>query len=1509
LRKNRIVTSARFVRYVLLFDRVIAYYWKAIVSSQCHQHHMNNVVHVLLVGALEVDELLVRTELERGQFSYHFGRVRSVSDLETNLGAASWDLAIVGLAEGSFHGVEFIRILHNSRPQLPIVAFSAIPGEEHAVNAMKAGATDYILKRSIEALVPAVEAILVHAGALHSPAVVDTHTRLFTQMAHSVRDILYSYDLKQGSVWFNDAFGAVFEAGEHSGSREQLWTTRIDPLEKIRVQQSLSTILRSGEDTWNERYHILTGGGGYIEVEDKAFIIRDEQGIAEQVVGVIMPVYSSVLPGVHSGASNVADGLTDLLPGYVWRIDASGKVVYLNRALAEITGPVDECSTLEELSSRVHDEEREHFLEYFRVENAGAPVSRRYRLVRKDGNALCVRERCIHLTDAAGNSQGWLGTAMEIVPEEDSSIIQKLRERDRILELISKKSYDIIVILDRHGRFRYLSDSAFTHFGLTEKDVLGETRDDLVHPDDLDFVYDTIRDLCENVDSSVTLTLRWLANGSYRIIESYMHSFTNEAGEVDIISTNRDITEQQNWVTSLQQNEERYRTLFEGMQAGIFITDEDGTILRCNSSAAKHLFFDSPELLIGRTVVDVFSGRCDCAKFLREIHDKGSLFSHEIEFSVPGTEDTSYLLLNATTHSTHDGLTEIDFVVSDISGVKRAQEEVQKSQRYLKGIFDNKRIIIIVLDSNGFIVDWNPAAEYFYKSPKEDAIGTNYLDRFLLPEELDKVKFEINRILSGDARENYDNHIVDTEGNKHLIQWSAVSIASQRGAGPNLVAIGMDITEKKRAEDALRENQASLVGLIENTNDNIWSIDPDYRVLTLNNNFKGNYKILYGVDLQPGMCIVDIPEGKPDEYWKAMYDRALGGERFTVIQEFNVNGEQRFFDVSFNPMYSDSEIFGVSVFAREMTDKIRSEQALRYHQKRDMFISSVSRRFLHSSLDSCDAPIFEALEEVCSLAQCSFAAVAGIEELKDGTGLYARDEHANAVIRALIRALKMLRTQTDTQETGRGCRIADIREFMQIPSELIEGLEHIGIGSLYILPLNISGEENALLVISRFRGARAWNDEDDLLFSTLGELISSFIERKRVHDSLSYERQTLAKRVNDRTAELRAANTELARAARMKDEFLANMSHELRTPLTAILGLTESLKEQISDRLTEKQRNALSVIDESGRHLLSLINDILDLSKIEAGHMTVQNDVHEVDLICKSSLLFIRQMALKKEIEVSYRNPDSTLLLYTDGTRLKQVLVNLLNNSVKFTPNRGRIGLEVRVNEQRNEIEFLVRDTGIGIAEENMSRLFKPFVQLDSSLSRQYDGTGLGLALVASLTDMLGGSVSVQSVLEKGSTFTVTLPLVASQSEDIREMVREIRSSASVDQSEPPLVLLVEDNESNIFTIYQFLTEQGFKVLTARDGYEALDILQETVPAILLMDIQMPGITGTEVIRRIRENPQLGRVPIIALTALAMPGDRERCIKAGADDYIVKPLSLMNLKSSMINLLTKNPVD
>lgn len=409
-------------------------------------------------------------------------------------------------------------------------------------------------------------------------------------------------------------------------------------------------------------------------------------------------------------------------------------------------------------------------------------------------------------------------------------------------------------------------------------------------------------------------------------------------------------------------------------------------------------------------------------------------------------------------------------------------------------------------------------------------------------------------------------------------------------------------------------------------------------------------------------------------------------------------------------------------------------------------------------------------------------------------------------------------------------------------------------------------------------------------------------ERDAALNQLQQYAGDLEKRVAERTQALAETNLTLQKLSKMKDEFLAGISHELRSPLTTILISSETLQEGVYGELVPKQQKMIQHINDSANHLLSLINDILDVAKIEAGKMTVELSPVSPLEMCQSCFNLSKEIAQKKGVKLHYQCDSDVAAITADNRRLKQILLNLLSNAIKFTPKGGEVGLEFNADKENQQVSFSVWDTGIGIAEEMTQNLFQPFVQIDSSLSRQFPGTGLGLALVRRLTEIHGGSVHLETQEGEGSRFTVTLPW--------RAMVTpttvpydETETQHNVITGTGNSILIVDDSQDTQELLTGYLQHHGFQVFNAIDGSEAIRIAHEQQPQLVLMDIQMPGMDGFEVTRHFRQRSTLQTIPIIALTALAMPGDSNRCLEVGANAYLSKPIKLRELLSTIESIL------
>jgi len=442
----------------------------------------------------------------------------------------------------------------------------------------------------------------------------------------------------------------------------------------------------------------------------------------------------------------------------------------------------------------------------------------------------------------------------------------------------------------------------------------------------------------------------------------------------------------------------------------------------------------------------------------------------------------------------------------------------------------------------------------------------------------------------------------------------------------------------------------------------------------------------------------------------------------------------------------------------------------------------------------------------------------------------------------------------------------------------------------------------------------------------LKELKGSNVELEKRTAELE-EKASLLEEKNREIAEASASLEERAKqlvlVSKYKSEFLANMSHELRTPLNSLLILAKLLAENEEETLTPKQVEYAMTINSAGNDLLSLISQILDLSKIEAGKLQIETKKVSLGEVRDFVEGNFRQVAEQKDLDFSVRlAPDAPATITTDSQRLQQILKNLLSNGFKFT-DRGRVELKVEraqsgvafkagsLKRAKAVVAFSVLDTGIGITEEKQQLIFEAFQQADASTSRMYGGTGLGLTISRELAQLLGGEITVLSTPGVGSTFTLYLPL---SGPDLESSFREVSEHEYYEEPLPELsippqsmlelvgkkVLLVDDDARNLFAVTSLLERGKMKVVaagTAQEGIEALKANPDT--DLVLMDIMLPGMDGFQATQVIRSMEGYEKLPIVALTAKAMPGDREKCLEAGCSDFVPKPVNTERLITVM----------
>lgn len=455
-----------------------------------------------------------------------------------------------------------------------------------------------------------------------------------------------------------------------------------------------------------------------------------------------------------------------------------------------------------------------------------------------------------------------------------------------------------------------------------------------------------------------------------------------------------------------------------------------------------------------------------------------------------------------------------------------------------------------------------------------------------------------------------------------------------------------------------------------------------------------------------------------------------------------------------------------------------------------------------------------------------------------------------------------------------------------IPNEIITIPILSGGGVIAIISLACVGvyNQSSLDLIEKIHITYTTRIEGILAYRQIKEISTKLEEQNRELEIHQRELEAQSSELTEQNRELEVQKNQLSEANKLKTSFLSNMSHELRTPLNSVIALSGVLSRRLAKQIPDEEHSYLEVIERNGKNLLSLINDVLDISRIESGMEEIDAIQFELCDAINDITGMIRPQAAEKNLYLNNVVGDCKIQIVTDGKKLRHIMQNLIGNAVKFTEKGG---VSISVKKLGDKVAIFVADTGIGISAEHLPHIFDEFRQADSGVSRRFGGTGLGLAIAKKYANLLGGSVTVKSVQGKGAEFTLTLPLVYGEGNMISEndtdygYINEKNSKAefSTVQGGTKTVMIVEDSEPAVVQIKDFLEENGYKVVVAQNGAEAFELFNTVIPDAIILDLMMPGIDGFQVLQAIRNADITAHIPVLILTAKYITKEDFRFLK------------------------------
>jgi PAS domain S-box-containing protein len=1050
----------------------------------------------------------------------------------------------------------------------------------------------------------------------------------------------------------------------------------------------------------------------------------------------------------------------------------------------------------------------------------------------RDGKETVVSYNATRFSGEDGRLRGVFAAARDVT--EQKGLEQQLRQAQNYNRGLIESSVDAMLTVDPDLTITDVNEQMVKLTGYGREQLIGSSfRDYCTEPERA--AAGVQKTLGEGFVTNYELTLR----SRYRrdILVSFNASvFKDTDGNVrGIFAVARDVTEQRRLEEQLREQQNYNRGLIESSVDALVTVDPDITVTDVNDQMVKLTGY-SREELVGSSFKEYFTEPERAAAGVRQTLSQGSVTNYELVLKSKGGKRTVVSFNAGTFRDTAGRIAGILAAARDITAQKRLEEQLRDQQNYNRSLIESSVDALMTVDPSGVITDVNEQTVRLLGYNRKQLIGSPFVDYFTDPA---LAGAGVRQTFDAGAVTNYELVVRSKSGRKISVSFNAAVFRDATGAVGGILAAAREITQQKQIEEELREQQAYTRGLIESNIDALMTTDT-LGVIT---------------DVNRQMCEVtgrtrEELSGTPFKDYFTDPQRAEDGIRRVLTETRVTNYELtirakdgRESVVSYNATTftgADGRLRGVFAAARDITDQKRLEEQIT-QRNREL---TETTTFLGNVLES----------------STEYSIIA--KDLEGNVLTWNEGAHRNY-------------GYTAEETVGR-----QNSQILHVPEDVASGkvqalldtARQTGKAEGVFERMRKSGE--------RFIASVAITLRRDANGAPIGYLLIS----KDITEQKALEEQL--RRKNE---ELEEQYRRVQEANRLKSEFLANMSHELRTPLNGIIGFAEVLHDEKAGRVSAEQKEYLGDILTSGRHLLQLINDVLDLSKVESGKMDFRPEPVRLENVISEVCDIVRTLAAQKRIRISSEVSPEVTEIVADSAKLKQVLYNYLSNALKFTPDEGRVTVRV-LPEGPEEFRLEVEDSGIGIRPEDVPKLFVEFQQLDASTAKKYQGTGLGLALTKRIVEAQGGRVGVQSTPAEGSTFFAVLPRVAAVPEPEAELEGAHRRGAG------PVILVIEDDAKDRKWLARTLGEAGYAVQTVATGAEALEVCQREVFDGITLDLLLPDMDGLDVLKTLRARGLNRSTPVIVVSVVADKG-----LGSGfhVSDVLQKPVKSEELLASL----------
>ncbi len=1097
--------------------------------------------------------------------------------------------------------------------------------------------------------------------------------------------------------------------------------------------------------------------------------------------------------------------------------DPLGIITDVNRRICELTG----CSREQLIGTPF----KTYFTDPKRAEDGIRKVLAwdqvtNYELVlrSRSGAQTPVSYNATSLRSGDGRLKGVFAAARDIT--EQKQLESDLRQAQRYTRGLIEASVDALLTVD--------PQLMITDVNAETQRITGHTREELVGSPFPDYFTDPKRasegvrkTLAEGVVTDYVLRLR-ARDGRESLVSFNASVFRDTEGMVrGIFAVARDVTEQRHLEQKLRESQAYTRGLIEASVDALVVVDPDLRITDVNEQMVTLTEFSRKEL-IGSSFRDYFIDPALAAAGVRQTLARGSVTNCELVLKSRSGKHT-LVSFNAAIYKDAAGLVVgIMAAAREITGQRRLEEQLREQQAYSRSLIEASADALMTVDPAGLITDINGQTAKLLGYNIKQIVSSPFARYFTDPE---RAAAGIRRTFREGVVTNYELMVRAKSGLETPVSLNAAVFKDTAGKGAGIFAVARDVTQQKQIEAALREQQTYTRGLIESNIDALMTTDPlgfitdvNRQMCAISGRARGE---LIGA---PFKGLFTDPKRAEDGIRKVLVEDRVTNYELTLRAK---DGKETV--VSYNATTfrgADNALRGVFAAARDVTEQKVLEEKIR-RQNREL---RETTSFLNNVLESSTEYSIIAMD-------LDEKILAWNEGARRNYG-YSADEMVGSRYSRILHA-------AEDVASGRA-------------KDLLDTALRTGKAEGIFGRIRRNGQ--------RFTASVAVTLRRNAAGAPVGYVLIS----KDITEQIRLEEQV--RRKNEELVRVQEAN-------RLKSEFMANMSHELRTPLNGIIGFAELMLSGKTGPLADVHAEYLGDILASAKHLLQLINDVLDLSKVEAGKSELRPEPVDLAKVVGEVRDILRTLVARKRIDLQMEVAPSLTDIVLDPGKLKQVLYNYLSNALKFTPDEGRVDIRL-CPEGPEHLRLEVEDSGIGIRPEDFGRLFVEFQQLDSSMAKKYPGTGLGLALTKRIVESQGGSVGVRSELGRGSTFHAVLPRRGSPAPAPRADF-EGRSAAGA-----PAVLIVEDDAQDRLWLAKMLAGASYDVEVAATGAEAIAKARRRAFDALTLDLLLPDMNGSDVLRAIRAIDASRTIPAIVITVVPELG---AAAGFSVSDFIIKP--------------------